>query len=68
MCKVMLTITASWILSSNPNISGACICMVGLMNKSYQIISKLRSKDWTRTHKNRVRISRSVKEAIALQK
>ena len=38
------------------------------MKKGNQIISKVRSSYWTRNHKYGLRISMSVKEAIALDK
>ena len=38
------------------------------MKKRNQIISKVKSKYWTRTHKYGVRIPKSVKELIALDK
>ena len=69
-CKGMMPTVAIWIFSSNSNLSGTCICMVGPTcdEKNNIIISKVKSKYCNHTHKYGARIPNSGKEAIALDK
>ena len=69
-CKGMMPTVAIWILSSNPNLSGTCICILGPTcdEKNNIIISKVKSKYCNRNHKYGAGIPNSVKEEIALDK